>query len=146
MTAWPLSLYEDLKDFTLGPLLGEGVDRKVFVAGWDDRLVIKVAHGNRDFQNIAEWNLWYAAGEPLRKYLGPIYHISPNGRLLLAARCEPCPEHMLPEKWPALLVDDLHDLNIGLFDGHPVAMDYGRTGLETLLEKNAKALMRLVQR
>lgn len=101
--------------------------------------VVKVETGERlDFQNIAEWAMWQASSKALARWLAPCIFISPNGRVLLQARCEPCPAHMIPKKVPKVLAD-LHQKNFGILDGKVVLMDYGRN-LALTLTANAKQM------
>lgn len=135
---------DDLLLRLLGPRLGSGVDREVFP--WygpdtDQKLVVKLAYGEYDFQNVAEWQLWQEATPNLRQWLAPVRGISPGGRALWMVYCEPCPSHLLPLKMPAVL-RDLHRDNIGLYEGRPVALDYGRH-VAAALAANMKAMRRL---
>lgn len=115
-----------LIDLTLGDLLGEGIARKVYACRIAPQYVIKLEYTqDPDFQNVAEWEMWHAAPARLKKWLAPVYDISTDGKALLMARCDPCPEHMYPKRLPKIL-DDMHRGNIGLYEGRPVAMDYGR--------------------
>ena len=132
---------DQLRDFLLGERLGFGVDREVYVYRPDPRLVIKLQVGEYDFQNVAEWNLWVNASAALRKHLAPVHDISPTGAVLLQARCEPCPEHLIPAKMPKVLAD-LHKDNLGLYEGRPVAVDYGRH-LAYAMSANAKAMSKV---
>ncbi len=139
----PLAIYEDLYRFaTGGQHLGTGIDREVYVCGWDDTLVVKVQRGDRDFQNIAEWNLWSSAGPKLMPYLAPCRAISPSGLLLFQERCMPLDWQAMPRKWPAIL-GDLHEGNIGMFEGRPVAMDYGRTQIADLMAANVNIMKKV---
>ncbi|MCW2317112.1 hypothetical protein M2322_002666 [Rhodoblastus acidophilus] len=107
-------------------------------------LVVKLQYGDDDrpdFQNIAEWSLWSSATKGLRKWLAPCHFISSNGMVLLQERCEPCPEHLIPLRVPKVL-DDLHVGNWGIFEGRPVARDYGRN-LAYQMTANAKAMVTL---
>lgn len=145
MQVQPLAIYEDLYRFaTGGQHLGSGIDREVYVCGWDDTLVVKVQRGDRDFQNIAEYNLWCSAGEKLKAFLAPIRAISPSGLLLFQERCLPIAWDKMPAKWPAVL-GDMHDGNIGMFEGRPVAVDYGRTQIADLMSANVN-IMKKVKR
>lgn len=131
----------DLLTLVLGEHLGSGVDRHTYVLAINDAFVVKVQHGEGDFQNIAEWELWRTASDGLKKYLAPCLQISRGGRALVQRRCEPCPTHMLPTSLPKVL-GDLHADNIGLLEGRPVVMDYGRH-LALAMTANAKAMKKV---
>lgn len=130
----------------LGEKLGSGIAREVYdykpgsIQGHD--CVVKVEVDQKcDFQNVAEYTLWEQASPHLRKFLAPVFNISPGGRILIMAKCEPCPKHLIPAKFPSVL-RDLHEENIGLFDGKPVAMDYGRH-IAATMASNSKAMRAL---
>lgn len=134
---------DDLADLVLGAKLGEGVDRETYEYGLaPDDYVVKVQRGEYDWQNIAEWQLWVNAPPKLRKHLAPIMAISRGGRVLVMARCEPCPTHLLPKRMPSVL-SDLHADNIGLYQGKPVAMDYGRH-LAAMMAANASVMKEVI--
>jgi len=121
---------DDLLTLLLGERLGEGVSRAVYRhACWPDQYVVKVSKlqqdWGHDFQNIAEWELWHAAGESLRLWLAPCVHLSRLGTAMVQVYCEPCPTHLIPKKAPAIL-EDMHGGNWGVLNGRPVALDYGR--------------------
>lgn len=110
----------------LGDQIGEGIARRTYECKVDPKCVIKLEYAEtRDFQNVAEWEMWQSAPTRLRPWLAPVWAISYDGRALLMARCEPCPEHLYPKRLPRVL-GDMHGGNIGLYEGRPVAMDYGR--------------------
>lgn len=143
MTIIPDPAVQDLLSM-LGEPVGSGVDRAVF--HWPFEIngypaVVKVTTGAYDFQNVAEWHLWQAASDHLRPHLAPVLAVSPRGTLLWMVRCEPCPSHLIPSKMPAVL-RDLHRNNIGLFQGRPVALDYGRH-VAAQMASNAKAMRNL---
>lgn len=134
-------LLDEIAEFHVGEFIGGGVDRKVFVWKPDPKFVIKITFGEYDFQNIAEWVLWNEAKPGLRKYLAPLHSINRSGSILIAGRCERCPAHLIPAKMPAVLAD-LHQDNIGLYEGRPVAMDYGRN-VAVAMSANAKVMQPL---
>jgi hypothetical protein len=140
MQVQSLAIYEDLFRFaTGGQHLGSGIDREVYVCGWDDSLVIKVQRGAGDFQNQAEWSLWCSAKARLKRWLAPCHAISPSGLILLQARCLPIEWHKVPDAWPAIL-GDMHDANIGMLDGKVVAQDYGRNQIADLMSANVNIM------
>lgn len=124
-----------LSDTFLGQQLGKGVARRVFEMDIFPEYVIKIeAEDLRDWQNIAEWELWHSAKLKLSQYLAPCVWISGDGLVLIQKRCQPMSPHLIPQKVPAVL-SDTHDGNWGwLMDpeanpkrpGRPVMFDYGR--------------------
>lgn len=103
--------------------------------------MVKVTVGEWDFQSIAEHFLWNSADAGLSKWLAPVHSISRNGLVLFMYRCEPCPKHLLPDKVPACLEEDFHRGNVGLLDGHPVCIDYGRN-TAIRMAANAKRMVK----
>lgn len=131
----------DLLGLFLGECLGSGIARHVFVFKFNSDYVVKIEHGEEDFQNIAEWELWRTASDTLRKHLAPCIMISKNGKVLIQRRTEECPTHLLPRKMPAVL-GDLHAENFGIIDGAVVARDYGRHRA-LAMTANAKAMRKV---
>lgn len=130
----------------LGKLLGQGVARRVYEyrpRPYD--YVVKVQaiseDNAHDYQNIAEWSLWCAATDRLRQWLAPCYCLSPDGMALLQARCEPCPEHLIPKRAPKIF-GDLHQRNFGVFEKRVVVTDYGRN-IALDLMANAKTMRKV---
>ena len=129
-----------------GKLLGEGVARKVYVYDPVPTLVVKVqtrlSYKDRDYQNIAEFDLWEEAkGTPLEKWMAPIYWLSRDGRYLLQDRCDPCPFDRIPLKVPKVF-EDCHEGNFGLLKGKPVLIDFGRNRAHRLAV-NAKGMRKV---
>lgn len=125
----------------LGARLGAGVAREVYEYGpAPGAYVVKVETDieDRDFQCIAEWELWNNAPAALRKWLAPCIALSPCGRALMQARCEPCPIRKVPMKVPTILEADAHPGNFGLYQGRVVLLDYGRN-LALTIATNARA-------
>lgn len=143
MVSLPDASVQDLLAKLCGEPLGSGIDRAVYewpweINGW--RAVVKITTGEYDFQNVAEWHLWQSSTANLQRYLAPVLGISPGGRCLWMAYCEPCPADLRPEKLPKVL-RDLHGGNIGWLNGNPVVMDYGRH-VAAALASNMKLAMR----
>lgn len=136
----------------LGKCLGEGVARRVYEWLPDDTLVAKLqmreSYQDRDYQNIAEWQLWTNASAELKKWLAPCKWISPCGTLLLQHWCSQPVRLPIPGKVPPILAD-CHDDNFGeLWDEEArktrvVLVDYGRNwAIE--MASNAKAMKKMV--
>lgn len=137
----------------LGKVLGTGVARRVYQWLPDPNLVAKVqmreSYEERDYQNIAEWQLWTSASEELKKWLAPCTWISPCGALLLQRWCATDLAHVkIPTKVPAILAD-CHEENFGRYWDEEakvtrvVLIDYGRHwAIE--MASNARAMKRLV--
>lgn len=128
----------DIVDMVIGEYIGSGVDRHVFHHRANSDYVVKVSHGEYDFQNIAEWLMWNEAPDHLSEWLAPCVSISRGGLVLIQMKCEPCPKHLLPAKLPRVL-GDIHMKNVGIFEGRPVVMDYGRP-YALAMAANAKAM------
>jgi hypothetical protein len=127
----------------LGKHLGSGIARDVYEyrphpSGYVVKVERRDPDEGLDFQNIAEWELWSNSATALTKWLAPVIALSPDGRCLLQARCEPCPKHMLPKRVPSIL-GDCHSGNFGLYKSKVVLMDYGRN-LAMTIAANAKAM------
>jgi len=114
-----------------GALLGEGISRRVFALSEDYVLKIgKPGNGiwNGLAGNLEEWNGYHGAAPEIREWLCPPVAVASNGAWLIARRAQ------RPHGWEAQdevhkaighLVKDLHGGNIGILDGHAVAIDYG---------------------
>lgn len=138
----------------LGRCLGEGVARRVYKWLPDENLVAKMqtreSYEDRDYQNIAEWQLWANASELLRPWLAPCKWISPCGTLLLQSWCSVpvVPSSKIPKKVPGILAD-CHEWNFGeLWDeethkNRVVLVDYGRHWAVEMAS-NAKAMRKMV--
>lgn len=141
---FPNPLAADLFLSLCGQPLGTGATRRTFVCAFDATLVVKVEDPlpgyERDYQNVTEWRVWQDCGPKTRKWLCPLVHISPSGKVLIAQRCEPCPKARLP-KWQPEFLPDLHRQNWGLYQNKPVAMDYGRNKALELVTRNGGTLV-----
>lgn len=115
-----------------GKLLGHGISRKVFACSQSPTMVVKVEDDDGPwFQNIIEWETWrHVQDSPEARWFAPCHHISPNGRVMLMARTEPCPRTRLPDRLPKFLSDMKQD-NFGLLRGRVVCHDYGTNVLFT---------------
>lgn len=125
--------YPELAALFLGEYIGGGIARHVFAyRPRPEEYVVKIELGeDLDFQNIAEWQMYWSAAPSLRRWLAPCSDLSPNGRVLIQHRCEPCPTHMIPKRMPKVLADT-HDGNFGILNGKVVLHDYGRNNLHKL--------------
>jgi hypothetical protein len=123
------------KDFfweMCGERLGGGMSRDVYECKLDPSLVIKFETGNGVFQNIMEWEVWKEVehAPEYSKWFAPCVSISGTGIVLLQKRTKPLKESRYPKEMPAFLGDFKHT-NYGMYKGHLVAHDYGRTRLMT---------------
>lgn len=119
--------------------LGHGMTREVFSLGTDEYKVIKFELQSGHFQNVSEFQLWESVQHTeLAKWFAPCYNISHCGRILIQARCEPLSAIALPAEVPAFFTD-LKPSNWGVWDNHPVALDYGK---HLMLEKGMTKRMR----
>lgn len=137
--------YHELWALMTGDKLGEGLSREVYdyltPECWsDDRNedgsalylgdrvshVLKVEKDGGLFQNVQEWSVWtMVRNRPaLAKWFAPCRCISPCGKYLVMAKCEPLRKKDMPKKLPAFLVD-VRPENLGMYQGRIVACDYG---------------------
>ncbi len=120
------------KDFfklICGERLGGGMSRDVYEFGPD--FVIKFEYGNGFFQNIMEWETWQEVKETeFAPWFAPCEKISGTGIVLIQRRTKPLKANKYPKDMPAFLGDFKHS-NYGMYKGHLVAHDYGRTRLMT---------------
>lgn len=120
--------FEDAYDLLCGDWLGTGSSRKVFACRINPDLVVKVEqnHGEyRNFRNILEHDFWqrFRDVEVVAKWLAPIEHLSPDGRILLMKRAEIVGNAERPKLLPAFL-SDLKLENFGRIDDRIVCVDY----------------------
>lgn len=121
--------YRDLMNMMRGEKLGSGVARNVYVNALNTEQVLKFENAACSFQNIKEWETWryWRHHEPVARWLAPCIDISPNGVVLIQARCEPLPaSYKMPKTLPQFLTD-LKRANFGLYKRRLVAVDYGTT-------------------
>lgn len=138
MSAADLKLAE-YDSLFLGPLLGEGISRRVYVNKNDPTTVIKFENKPGSFQNINEWETWrYLQWHPVAKlWLAPCLRISSCGTMLIQKRAKPLSDdYKLPDKVPRFITDCKRQ-NFGLIGKRFVAVDYGYTlnNYETKLRK-----------
>lgn len=112
----------------LGPLLGRGIGRRVYVNKYDPDTVIKIEDGAQSFQNVAEWETWrYLQFGKLKDWLAPCVAISSCGTMLVQKRADPLPRnYKLPTALPEFITDT-KPANFGLIKGKFVLVDYGFT-------------------
>lgn len=117
-------LEAELWGLFVGQQIGQGQYRTVYDHLQDTSLVLKVEKPGT-FHNVLEWRTWIESEETnSREWLAPCIDISPNGRILIQKRTGPIGEDQFPLTIPAFLTD-LKRSNWGMFEGRPVAHDYG---------------------
>ena len=117
--------YREMRSLVLGPKLGEGSARKVYLCRMNPEYVVKVEMGGCSFQNVAEWDIWnWVRGGSLEKWFAPCEMISTCGSILVQRRTEPVRSAELPKRVPEFLTD-LKVENFGMFNGRIVCFDYG---------------------
>ena len=130
----------------LGPLIGEGIARRVYKCAPFPKYVVKVqtrmSYEDRDYQNVAEYTMW----EELRntdvgQWMAPICWISEDGKYLLQEWCKKCPWDRIPSKVPRVFAD-CHEDNFGLLKDKPVLIDFGRNWAHRLAA-NAKGMRKV---
>lgn len=108
-----------------GPLLGEGIARKVFACALDPTKVVKIEQGGGSFQNVREWQTWNdLVGTPYAKHLAPCLDISSSGIVLIQSRVEPLSASVASSVLPSFLSDRKRE-NWGLLKSVLVCCDYG---------------------
>lgn len=121
---------DELLRLCLGPRLGGGISREVYVWGPDPRYVIKLTRPEArcSNQNTMEWETWRQVMhyKPAACWLAPCWMISRGGGALLQRRTRPIPRSRLPTHVPRWATD-LKPENWGLLNGRPVMHDYGLT-------------------
>ena len=124
------SCYADAFNMLCGDKLGEGIHRTVFACKLLPDAVVKVEKDYfRYFANVFESKFWsdHSDYEAVAKWLAPVMHMSPDGRILLQRRADPVPaSYELPDKMPAFLSDFKRE-NFGLLEGRLVCLDYAMT-------------------
>lgn len=111
-----------------GEPVGRGTSRNVFQSRFNARQVIKVEIEKdwRTFENVREWYFWndWQHASKVAEWLAPCEMISPDGRILVQAKCDPLPSNYeLPAKLPNFLTDTKRS-NYGLLNGKFVCLDY----------------------
>lgn len=124
------AVFEDCFNLLCGEKIGSGQYRDVFKCKIRPDLVVKVEHqAFRGFANILEQRFWddNQYYNDVSKWLAPCEYLSPDGRILLQAKCDPIRlDDKLPEKVPAFLTDIKRE-NFGLLEGKIVCVDYAIT-------------------
>ncbi len=129
----------ELLDLVCGDRLGHGMTREVYRYRPCEDLVIKVELDTQHFQNVSEWQAWDAIRHTkLAKWFAPCHLLSECGRFLIMRYCQPIAAIKLPAEVPAFFTD-LKPSNWGVYDNHPVALDYGK---HLLLERGMTSRMR----
>lgn len=121
--------FSDLFDMFCGEKIGSGIHRDVFACKLMPEYVVKVEKDDyREFANIMEAKFWWnnERYRPVAQWLAPVKALSPDGRILLQARCSPVRTTELPEKIPSFLTD-VKPANFGFYDGRIVCCDYAWT-------------------
>ena len=123
--------YEDAFNMLCGEKIGEGCHREVFECKLIPEVVVKVEKDtHRMFANVMEAKFWedFKDYPKVADWLAPVTNLSPDGRILLQARCAVLNErdHTIPEKLPAFLTDTKYE-NFGVLDGGIVCLDYAFT-------------------
>ncbi len=119
------TVLRDIAEMQCGDLLGNGVERKVFVYDLDPTKVIKIAVTPYSRQNIIEWETWHSlSGTKYAQFLSPCHRISPSGLVLIQTRIQPLPPEMEDVKLPDFLTDFKRS-NYGVLKGKVVCCDYG---------------------
>jgi hypothetical protein len=123
----------ELLEFLCGERLGYGMSREVFVWRLDPRYVLKIELTQHTFQNVSEVETWQTVEHcpEHAKWFAPVKAISGCGRFMLQRRAEPVASIALPAEVPAYFTD-LKPTNFGCIGKNFVAVDYGRTLLQTV--------------
>ena len=117
-------MWREAKGLFLGEKLGEGIARKVYVFRPDPKLVVKIEHGSRSFQNVLEYEAWNYLRTKHAKWLAPCRSISPCGSMLLQWRADSLRESEKFKRLPKFLVDIKRE-NFGMIGDQMVCFDYG---------------------
>lgn len=122
------AVQHDFNELMLGPLLGTGASREVYVNRMNPRRVIKLEETG--FQNVTEHQTWAAVCDtPWAPWFARVWWISANGRVLIMDRAFlPKRRPPLPE-WVPDFVADSRECNMGVIKGRWVFCDYGYTNL-----------------
>jgi hypothetical protein len=129
----------ELLDFVCGARIGDGMTREVYRYNPSETLVIKIELETSHYQNISEWQVWdHIKDTKFAKWFAPCHSISECGRFLLMKYAEPIAAIRLPAEVPAFFTD-LKPANWGVYNKHPVALDYGK---HLMLERGMTSRMR----
>ena len=119
--------YQDAFNILCDEKIGAGSCREVYTSTLLPNIVIKVeTEAFRTFQNAMEHAFWQDAKDhdEIARWLAPVRHISPEGRILIQDRVMPIAEHDLPRKLPTFL-NDIKPANFGRLGERIVCCDYG---------------------
>jgi hypothetical protein len=123
------------ENWSKGKRLGIGKYRRVYIAGWDERLVVKVANGPAGkLHNIHEYNYWEELYDTeLVAWLAPIVGMTSDGSKLVQIRGIEM-DSTMPTKVP-IIFSDIHTANWGWFSGYPMCFDYAFLDIGCLVNK-----------
>lgn len=131
---------KEARSIFLGDMIGSGQSREVYVLHGDERVVVKIEQGARQFQNVEEWALWNWVREtPMARWFAPCVSISSAGSILIQKRVTPMRENERPKLLPSFLCD-LKPENFGMYRGAIVCCDYG-TALSSI-RKTSKRMVK----
>lgn len=116
---------KDLFMLIMGQHLGSGAARTVVRNDLNSHQVLKFETEGTFFQNVMEWKVWQSVqGTKWEPWFAPCVAISPNGIVLVQQYARPARREELPEKVPSFFTD-MKVSNWGIYEGRPVAVDYG---------------------
>lgn len=108
-----------------GKKLGRGAFREVYRCRFDPKIVFKFELEDSTFSNVKEWEMWKTVKYTrFAKWFAPCIEISCHGGVLIQSYAKNIAKADLPTKVPPFFTD-LKVENWGLYQGHPVARDYG---------------------
>lgn len=115
-------------DLLVGERLGKGATRTVYALTHSPDLVLKLEYANKQFCNVAEYDIWHAAkGTANERWFAPVIDIDQWGGALIMKRTQPITYeefHAEIKKVPDFLADT-HWANFGRLEGKIVCHDYG---------------------
>lgn len=131
----------DLMRMLCGEKIGEGQFRAVYNYNLDNDLVIKLS--TNPPSNQAEFNIWQSVKDmELGKWFAPCFQISPCGHFLLQKKTRRITDKdRLPTYLPAFFCDT-KKTNFGFIGKQLVCFDYNLWSIESLFEKDKKAVWR----
>jgi hypothetical protein len=122
-----------------GDLIGTGVARTVYNHAQDPKLVVKIEHYARSFQNIIEWETWKRVEMTEHaKWFAPCVNVSPTGIVLIQKKTAIKSTKHYPERIPTFFTDTKYS-NYGFLGRQLVCHDYG---VHLLMEKGMRKTMR----
>lgn len=130
---------EEIIRMVCGKKIGEGATRLVYEHAMDATKVVKVEPDGHSWHNANEAQVWNTLrGTPLAKWLCPVFLFSPYGRVIVMGRCPPIQRQQVPRLIPAFLNHDVKTENWGMWNDHPVCLDYGLSSIfDFLFRKGA---------